>query len=819
VLKFNSPALSLALLLSLPLSALSLDLSSVVGGFANPPEDCRIMMRWWWFGPAVTHQELARELRVMKAAGIGGVEIQPVYPLELDDPKTGFHNQTYLSKEFLDAVRFTSDTAHRLGLRVDITLGSGWPYGGPDTPVTEASARLRIEKSELPPALENGESIIAYFPEQKTYFIASRTGQQVKRPSIGAEGFVLDHYSRAAIEHHLNAVGERLMQAFGPHPPYSVFSDSLEVYSADWTPDFFAEFQKRRGYDLKPHLLALVDDNVEGAAAIRHDWGQTLTELAEDNYLTPIEKWAHEHHTLFRSQTYGEPPVRLYSGAIPDLAEGEAGPQWRKFNTARWAASINHLMGRPVTSTETFTWLHAPSFRATPLDMKAEADLHFIEGVNQLICHGWPYSPPSAGEPGWRFYASAAFNDHNPWFMVMPDIAKYLQRISYLMRQGQPVNDIAIYVPTDEIWSSFKPGHTSIDRVMDQRLGPTLIPRILNAGYTFDYVDDLSLEKSTIPYRVLVLPNVERPSAATLAKLRKFVDAGGKVVATREDETILGEKLHSLCPPDLEVSTEAAPVIGFAHRKLSEADIYFVVNTSNTEVKTPAKFRANGANPQEWNAFTGHSDFFDPSYLALAPYESKVIVFGAGMRRKWPVQTTEASLDISSNWEVMFEGLHKTVSMPKLADWTTGAETKFYSGRADYEKTIEIPPDFLGSSPVLLDFGQGEKVASPAPNAPGMRALLESPVRECALVYVNGNLVGPVWHPPYQLDVTQYLRSGSNKLKIVVANLAINEMAASALPTYKLLNARYGERFVPQGFENLHPLPAGLLGPVSLLRK
>jgi hypothetical protein len=300
VLKFNSPVLSLALLFALPPSAISANLSDVAGGFVKPPDDCRIMMRWWWFGPAVTHRELARELNVMKAAGIGGVEIQPVYPLELDDPKTGFHNQTYLSKEFLDAVRFTSETAHHLGLRVDITLGSGWPYGGPDTPVTEASARLRIEKSDLPPVLENGETIIAHFPEQKLYFIAGRTGQQVKRPSIGAEGFVLDHYSRAAVEHHLNAVGEKLMQAFGTYPPYSVFSDSLEVYGADWTPDFFAEFQRRRGYDLKPHLLALVDDNVDGAASIRHDWGQTLTELAEDNYLRPILEWAHKHHTLFR---------------------------------------------------------------------------------------------------------------------------------------------------------------------------------------------------------------------------------------------------------------------------------------------------------------------------------------------------------------------------------------------------------------------------------------------------------------------------------------------------------------------------------------
>src|ERR1700726_1602076 len=70
--------------------------------FANPPDDCRIMMRWWWFGPAVTKPELQRELEQMKAQGIGGVEIATLYPLALDDLKlddktTGFHNQPFLS--------------------------------------------------------------------------------------------------------------------------------------------------------------------------------------------------------------------------------------------------------------------------------------------------------------------------------------------------------------------------------------------------------------------------------------------------------------------------------------------------------------------------------------------------------------------------------------------------------------------------------------------------------------------------------------------------------------------------------------------------
>ena len=58
------------------------------------------MMRWWWFGPAVTKPELEREMRAMKQGGIGGFEVQPVYPLALDDPEHGFRNLPYLSPSF-----------------------------------------------------------------------------------------------------------------------------------------------------------------------------------------------------------------------------------------------------------------------------------------------------------------------------------------------------------------------------------------------------------------------------------------------------------------------------------------------------------------------------------------------------------------------------------------------------------------------------------------------------------------------------------------------------------------------------------------------
>src|SRR5580704_7112028 len=119
-------------------------IAAVQQGFVDPPDDARVMMRWWWFGPGVTKAELEREILAMKSGGIGGFEIQPVYPMEPDDHTTGFRNLPYLSDEFLDAVKFTSQTARANGMRVDMTLASGWPYGGPHVPVDQAASRLRV---------------------------------------------------------------------------------------------------------------------------------------------------------------------------------------------------------------------------------------------------------------------------------------------------------------------------------------------------------------------------------------------------------------------------------------------------------------------------------------------------------------------------------------------------------------------------------------------------------------------------------------------------------------------------------------------------
>jgi hypothetical protein len=873
------------------------DMETLRRSFENPPDDARIMMRWWWFGPGVTKAEIERELRAMKAGGMGGAEVQPVYPMALDDPETGFHNIRYLSDEFLDVLRFTSEKARELGLRLDLTLGSGWPFGGPHIPVTQAAGMLRCDRVPVPPGassvpmpyLENGEKLLAVFvargdakqfapagirqipifkgdwqplgadtgePRVALFFISSRTGQMVKRAAVGAEGYVLDHYDRSAIENHLKNVGDRLMQAFGANPPYAVFSDSLEVFGSDWTPRLLEEFRKRRGYDLTPYLPALIGDIGAQTGAIRQDWGKTLDELADDNYLRPVTEWAHQHGTRFRSQTYGMPPVTLSSNALVDLPEGE-GAQWRSFSASRTASSASHLYGRPVTSSETWTYLHSPVFRATPLDMKAQADLNFLEGINQLVGHGWPYSAPEAAEPGWRFYASAVFNDHNPWWMVMPDVAKYLQRISFLLRQGKPVNDVAIYIATADNMAQYQAGRERIGGTTGGGMGSDVAAQVLDAGFNFDSIDDEAIAQVGIPYPVLILPNVERMPLATLRKIRAYAEAGGKVVATRrtpslapglaeaesdtprirelaralfeaagargklvKDEQSLGKELAALEAPDVRFSSDAAS-IGVVHRKVAEGEIYFIVNTANTPIHTQAAFRVKGLKPEWWDPFSGKRSAARSEGAAVAldlePYESRVLVYSANAMAAAaaPASAAHAPLDLSSDWKVAFGNGH-TVEMRELRSWTDTEETRFFSGQATYEKTVDLPEAWTRSGgEVYLNFGAGKPAAQ---NRRG-GAAIESPVREAAQVYINGSLAGSVWKPPYEVDATRLLRAGSNTIRVVVANLGINRLAGTSLPNYRLLNLRYGERFQEQDMQNVQPVPCGMLGPVTLTER
>ncbi|GGH00897.1 hypothetical protein GCM10011586_15660 [Silvibacterium dinghuense] len=869
-------------------------LSSLRSGFADPPSDAKPMVRWWWFGPAVEQPELARELDAMHAAGIGGVELAAEYPLTLDDPARHLVNLRYGSPEYLDMVHFAEDHARALGMRVDLTLGSGWPFGGPEVSLADAAGKLKIvavplgaADAKLPQSAE-GDTFIAAFvvdgtpahydaeharqitsntmpaslesaagkPEVELFFFASHTRQQVKRAAFGGEGYVLDHMSKAAVDHYLDAVGSTLLRGFPDKPPYAIFSDSLEVYGADWTGALPEEFQRRRGYSLIPYLPLLAQGSTPQADAVRHDWAETLSDMVRDNYLLTVAQFAAAHGTRFRSQTYGTPGVTLFDEHVPQLPEGE-GPQWRSFSFTRWASSANHIFGNDVTSAETFTWLHSPAFRATPLDMKAEADRMFLEGVNQIIGHGYPYSAPGVEEPGWSLYAAAALNDHNPWWPVMPDVTRYLTRVSWMLRQGKPANDVAILLPEADAQAAFRPGHVSVTEEMPHHITPALMGAVLDAGYNLDYLDLASAEARGIGYPVVVVPPTHRLSLRGLDVLQAYAAKGGKLIFIGDtptlaagqsdrldhakveqgvaallrqsvhvrDESELGAALAKAMPPDVELG-DAAGKLGFLHRHLPSSDIYFLVNTSNQPVRWAPHVRAHRSIAEWWNPETGNVTMaVTDQVIVLPPYASRLLVLhdGPGISTAAaPQRATEQHATALGPWQIEFPGSAGSKPEPAERDqadtvWTDNAATRFYSGEAIYRTQVQVSAAEIGG-PISLEFAPSLPIEdTQLPNKPGTRAWIDPPVREAAIVFVNGKRAGSLWHPPYALALTGLLHSGENSIELHVYNTAINELAGEPPRDYSALKAKYGDRFQMQDMNNLEPVPSGIRGPVRLV--
>lgn len=893
-------------------------------GFLHPPDDARPMVRWWWFGPAVVKPEILAELQEMKADGIGGAELAFVYPEVLDDPAKGLKNLPFLSPAMLDAVRYAQQEGRRLGLRIDVTLCSGWPYGGPNTPLSQAAGRLKTIEVAVPaqatsipvPELGEGESflsaaivdghltatggakghLLANKPvgwdarsaqplalsagtirvgasgrsRVALFFVAGHTKQEVKRAAVGAEGYVLDPFSHLAVATHLAKVGGPLLSAFGKTPPYAIFSDSLEAYGADWTPDLPAEFLRRRGYDLIPHLPELVAGGSPAAEKVRHDWGMTLTELVNENYLTQIDDWAKAHNTKFRSQTYGEPAVDFSSQNLVALAEGE-GPQWRAFSTLRWATSANHVFGHDVTSGETFTWLHSPVFRATPLDMKAEADIDFIMGENQLIFHGWPYSPPDheVPEPGWSLYAATSMNDHNPWHPVMPAVTSYITRLSWLLRQGQPANQVAILLPTDDAWAGFTPSHVSVTAAMQKLVTPELMSTILSAGYNVDFIDAQAINKVGLgDHQILVIPPTDRIPVETLERLHPWYKTEGQVICFKrcpsldpegkplpgmtgsfivaDDAAALAEDLNDVAKPDLLLNAAdetSRNAVGFIRRRLPDADVYYLVNTSNEPMNFKAGFATRFRHGAQWSPETGHvlaSADSASETIHLAPYGSVVYVFSDAVgEHTATIEGDKPLADISDDWKVDFVGLNKSSEERRLADWTADPETLHYSGEVDYTRDVTLAE--LPHGTVYLSFDGGTALPG-APNSPpehgpqpgvlgpdglpnplitrpgpGMRAYFDPPIREAALVVINGQRAGALWHPPYRLDISKLLKPGVNHIEIRVFNTALNAWSALPPHDYKPLIAKYGDRFQMQDLDKVKPLPSGILGGIHLV--
>ena len=111
--------------------------------------------RWWWLGSAVNRRDLSTALAQYEKAGLGGLELTPIYGVRGEEGRF----LDFLSPEWVGMLEHTLREANRLGLGVDMATGTGWPFGGPWVDARDACKDLLSKTWELRGGARLGEPV------------------------------------------------------------------------------------------------------------------------------------------------------------------------------------------------------------------------------------------------------------------------------------------------------------------------------------------------------------------------------------------------------------------------------------------------------------------------------------------------------------------------------------------------------------------------------------------------------------------------------------------------------------------------------------
>ena len=821
--------------------------ASIAQGDETPPaawnpitREAKPWTRWWWPGNAVDKANLTRELEQFAQAGLGGVEITPIYGAR------GYENRyiKFLSPRWIDMLDHTGREAQRLGLGVDLATGTGWPFGGPW--ITEADALEKI-----------------IFADGK--LSGAPTGMKVKRAAPGGEGLVLDPYSTAAMQHYLAPFSA----AFANFPREFVraqFHDSFEYYDASWSPALPAVFRGMHGYDLQSFAAELVGKKAIDPVAlgrIKSDYRETLAQM-HFAYLREWLRWSHDHGWIVRNQSHGAPAnlLDLYGavdipetevfGSTPfpipglrrDPADVRSDQDLPEPLVIRMASSAAHVMGHRLVSSETCTWLRE-HWKVSLAFTKPEIDRLFVCGINHIFYHGTVYSPEDAPWPGWLFYASTEFYPTNSWWDDFPALNAYAARVQSILQSGHPDNDLLLYWPFDDALDS-------PDGLMKQftvhdvawlRDSPTgkLAAKFSAQGYSFDYISDEQLrqthaEAGTLVtpgnrYRALVVPATRRMPLATLVQILALARSGATVIFESLPEDVPGfgeleerrEKFKtlrasfaatsSLVNADVLAALRDRPVprepmvetgIRFVRRTRTAGSgdhDYFLVNLTGKNFAGWVPLGVHASSVRICDPLTGQTGL---AALRHFPRDSAA-VDGAPTSREGttgrtagtppaePVTRDEIYFQLAAGESLI---LRTTEAAPAASDvrWnylTPAGAAVVLNGTWKIEFIKggpELPPALETTSlKSWTDLGgdEAKRFAGTARyrlefDAPTTRAddwLIDlGDVRESARVRLNGVEIATAWSLPFHVRIGPRLKPGRNVLELEVTNLAANRI-------------------------------------------
>jgi hypothetical protein len=510
------------------------------------------------------------------------------------------------------------------------------------------------------------------------------------------------------------------------------------------------------------------------------------------------------------------------------------------------SASVAHIYGQNLAAAESMTASAAP-WAWSPSTLKPTADQEFLNGINRIVVHESAHQPlvgPKTA-PGLTLGPYGQwFSRNETWAEQARPWVDYLARSSYLLQQGRFAADLIYFYGED----------SNLTQLFGDRAPET--PAGFNFDYinADGLIHELTVTggfittKSGMTYRVLGLDGYSRHmSLPVLRAIYRLVAAGAVVAGPKpEDDPSLaddrtefaklandlfgdgaglyhvgmgsvyaGESIENVfkmlkVPADFEYTKpESDTRILFVHRKLADGDLYFIDNRYNRTEQVDATFRVDGKAPELWHADTGKTEPISYKIadgrttlpLRLEPWGTVFVVFRKpsatlSLRLAKPVEVPLATP--GGAWTLSFQpdrGAPASIAIDKLASWSDSADAgiKYFSGTGTYEKTLNVPRDWIKpGTQLFLDLGD---------------------VKDLAEVVVNGISLGIVWHAPYRADVTRALQAGDNRLEIKVTNAWVNRLIGDEQP-----NA------VKYTYADVHPyradsplLPSGLLGPVRIV--
>lgn len=829
-------------------ASLSATTAQTAPSWPEVPQEAKAGSRWWWLGSAVDKENLKWQMEQLAAAGIGTLEITPIYGVKGNTTK----NITFLTPEWLDMLRYCREQGERLGIDIDMTTGTGWPSGGPMVKREESASKLATETFDLTAdgttektftlttgngllqcimafpmkgteaeaadltALADGKTLKWTAPVAGTWKIVAAYCQpgvmQVKRPSPGSEGLVLDYFDKEAVANYLKYFDTKF-EAGGEPWPHSFFNDSYEINQADWTRSLLTEFEQRRGYRLQDYfdlLIGLKDVSPTAhptaltAQQVYSDYRQTLSEMLLENFTRQWTEWAHRHGATTRNQAHGSPGNLIDLYAVADIPETEnfylnsfgirglrndVGFYNKALSsraTLKYASSAAHITGKRLTSSESMTWL-TEHFRTSLSQIKPELDLLFTSGVNHVLFHGTAYSPREAAWPGWKFYAAIDMSPTNSIWHDAPAMMKYIERVQSFLQMGQPDNDVLVYAPFANAWRKNTGSYANrlllFDiNTLDSKMSEMkqCVDNLEALGLDCDYTSEQFLMTTTATadggvqtaagtrYKAIVVPLSNNLPDSVKTHLDELAEKGVQIVYGRSisDLSPITQPTPNTQHPTPNTLTGEAMRsemgLSVIRRSNEHGHHYFIANLTPNDAEGYVPLAVSFQSAAFFDPMTGNITVAPVSdakvWLSLKSGQSVILqTYDSDLQHDAEPVKELAAITIGDAWTLSLDSW-TPYQLEKPQTWETLSEqAASFMGTGTYETTFTVNAQQLKTATAGFRLDLGD-------------------VRESARVWLNGVDLGCAWAVPFILDCRDNIHEGENKLSIEVTNLPANRI-------------------------------------------